>query len=155
MLCVAACQARHIQPGHVQCMPAQDTTGVEAHGGGSQVSLPVSEQPNTVCWAPGTYRDKIYCWHARQHLMVLCRPDTFSLGVCNGCQLMALLGWVPGGDLPDTQQPRFVHNASGRFECRWATVEIRPSPSVLLKAGAYDCPYCQCSRDMSPHILLL
>ncbi|MCJ7665740.1 MAG: phosphoribosylformylglycinamidine synthase, partial [Actinobacteria bacterium] len=23
------------------------------------------------------------------------RPDTFSLGVCNGCQLMALLGWVP------------------------------------------------------------
>ena len=68
--------------------------------------------------------------------MVLCRPDTFSLGVCNGCQLMALLGWVPGGDLPDTQQPRFVHNASGRFECRWATVEIRPSPSILLKAGA-------------------
>lgn len=45
------------------------------------------------------------------------RPDTFSLGVCNGCQLMALLGWVPGRDatqsLPDTQQPRFVHNASG------------------------------------------
>ena len=24
------------------------------------------------------------------------RPDTFSLGVCNGCQLMALLGFVPG-----------------------------------------------------------
>jgi len=24
------------------------------------------------------------------------RSDTFSLGVCNGCQLMALLGWVPG-----------------------------------------------------------
>jgi len=23
-----------------------------------------------------------------------CRSDTFSLGVCNGCQLMALLGWV-------------------------------------------------------------
>ena len=22
------------------------------------------------------------------------RPDVFSLGVCNGCQLMALLGWV-------------------------------------------------------------
>ena len=67
---------------------------------------------------------------------MLCRADTFSLGVCNGCQLMALLGWVPGGALPDTQQPRFVHNASGRFECRWATVEIRPSPSVLLKASA-------------------
>lgn len=67
---------------------------------------------------------------------MLCRPDTFSLGVCNGCQLMALLGWVPGGSLLDTQQPRFVHNTSGRFECRWTTVEIRPSPSVLLQASA-------------------
>ncbi|GFY85164.1 purine biosynthesis 4 [Actinidia rufa] len=27
------------------------------------------------------------------------RPDTFSLGVCNGCQLMALLGWVPGPEV--------------------------------------------------------
>jgi phosphoribosylformylglycinamidine (FGAM) synthase-like amidotransferase family enzyme len=28
------------------------------------------------------------------------RPDTWSLGICNGCQLMALLGWVPatGGE---------------------------------------------------------
>ena len=45
------------------------------------------------------------------------RPNTFSLGVCNGCQLMALLGWVPSSDaaahLPDEQQPRFVHNESG------------------------------------------
>jgi hypothetical protein len=51
------------------------------------------------------------------------RPDTFSLGICNGCQLQALLGWVPAtGDaaggvaaqLPDAAQPRFVHNKSGR-----------------------------------------
>ncbi|KDD75098.1 CobB/CobQ-like glutamine amidotransferase domain-containing protein, partial [Helicosporidium sp. ATCC 50920] len=74
------------------------------------------------------------------------RDDTWSLGVCNGCQLMALLGWVPGADvaeedagasslfLPDASQPRFVHNASGRFECRWATVGVEPdSPAVLLR----------------------
>jgi len=32
------------------------------------------------------------------------RPDTFSLGVCNGCQLMALLGLIPalsGGEKDD------------------------------------------------------
>jgi len=49
------------------------------------------------------------------------RDDTWSLGICNGCQLMALLGWVPASNekaLPDTQQPRFVHNKSGRFESR-------------------------------------
>ncbi|KAL6745568.1 CobB/CobQ-like glutamine amidotransferase domain-containing protein [Haematococcus lacustris] len=71
------------------------------------------------------------------------RPDTWSLGVCNGCQLMALLGWVPaggaasdkaGGILPDLAQPRFVHNKSGRFESRWINVHIADdSPSILLK----------------------
>ena len=68
------------------------------------------------------------------------RPDTFSLGVCNGCQLMALLGWVPGTGvagqpcLPSEAQPRFVHNASGRFESRFVTVRVLPgSPSIMLR----------------------
>jgi phosphoribosylformylglycinamidine synthase len=60
------------------------------------------------------------------------REDTFSLGVCNGCQLMALLGWVPWKGFPVEKQPRFIHNTSGRFESRWVQVEVLPSPSVLL-----------------------
>ncbi|KAG5535051.1 hypothetical protein RHGRI_022983 [Rhododendron griersonianum] len=68
------------------------------------------------------------------------RPDTFSLGVCNGCQLMALLGWVPGpkvggvfGVGGDPSQPRFVHNESGRFECRFISVKIKDSPALMFK----------------------
>ncbi len=61
------------------------------------------------------------------------RPDTFSLGVCNGCQLMALLGWVPWKGISDRYQPRFVKNVSGRFESRFSTVEILPSPAIMLK----------------------
>lgn len=61
------------------------------------------------------------------------RPDTFSLGVCNGCQLMALLGWVPWQGIPDIHQPRFIHNASGRFESRFVSVKITDSPSIMLK----------------------
>ncbi|MDP2166945.1 MAG: phosphoribosylformylglycinamidine synthase [Thermodesulfovibrionales bacterium] len=61
------------------------------------------------------------------------RPDTFSLGVCNGCQLMALLGWVPWQGIEDRLQPRFIHNRSGRFESRFSTVRILPSPSVMLR----------------------
>ncbi|CAI5965156.1 unnamed protein product [Closterium sp. NIES-64] len=68
------------------------------------------------------------------------REDTWSLGVCNGCQLMALLGWVPGPDVGgvmgeggDAAQPRFVHNESGRFECRFSTVQIEESPAVMLR----------------------
>lgn len=68
------------------------------------------------------------------------RPDTFSLGVCNGCQLMALLGWIPGpqvggvhGAGADQSQPRFVHNESGRFECRFTSVAVQNSPSIMFK----------------------
>lgn len=68
------------------------------------------------------------------------RPDTFSLGVCNGCQLMALLGWVPGprvggvmGVNGDPSQPRFIHNESGRFECRFTSVRIEESPAIMFK----------------------
>ena len=64
------------------------------------------------------------------------RSDTFSLGICNGCQLFALLGWVPWSGLPDEKQPRFIQNLSGRFESRWATVKILESPSVMLKGMA-------------------
>ncbi len=61
------------------------------------------------------------------------RADTFSLGVCNGCQLMALLGWVPWAGIEDRHQPRFINNLSGRFESRFSTVRIFPSPSIMLE----------------------
>lgn len=61
------------------------------------------------------------------------RRDTFSLGVCNGCQLMALLGWVPWAGIPDTRQPRFIRNASERFESRWVAVKVVESPAIMLK----------------------
>jgi len=61
------------------------------------------------------------------------RPDTFSLGVCNGCQLFGLLGWVPWCGIAPEDQPRFVYNDSGRFESRWSSVKILTSPSILFR----------------------
>lgn len=72
------------------------------------------------------------------------RPDTFSLGVCNGCQLLALLGWVgsdpneeqvePGHDSQPTQPGLLLrHNLSGRYESRWATVRVQPGPALMLR----------------------
>jgi phosphoribosylformylglycinamidine synthase len=60
------------------------------------------------------------------------REDTFSLGVCNGCLLTALLGWVPWQGIADRYQPRFIHNRSGRFESRFCTVKILPGTSIML-----------------------
>lgn len=60
------------------------------------------------------------------------RENTFSLGVCNGCQLMNLLGWVDE-DTKDGPGICLDHNLSERFECRWITVRIENSPSIMLK----------------------
>jgi phosphoribosylformylglycinamidine synthase len=67
---------------------------------------------------------------ARQQLHdFFLRPDTFTLGVCNGCQMMAGLSeLVPGAD----HWPFFVQNLSEQFEARLITVAIEKSPSVLL-----------------------
>jgi phosphoribosylformylglycinamidine synthase len=57
------------------------------------------------------------------------RPDSFALGVCNGCQMMSLLkDIIPGA----RDWPRFTRNKSEQFEARVVTLEIPGSPSVLL-----------------------
>ncbi|MBN2238459.1 MAG: phosphoribosylformylglycinamidine synthase [Dehalococcoidales bacterium] len=61
------------------------------------------------------------------------REDTFSLGICNGCQLMAFLGIVPWEGIPEDKQPRFITNTSERFESHWGMVRITESPAIMLK----------------------
>ena len=62
------------------------------------------------------------------------RPDTFSLGVCNGCQLMALMGWVPNlPGIPEDKQPRFIRNRSERLKSQFVTVTILESPAIMLR----------------------
>ncbi len=61
------------------------------------------------------------------------RNDTFSLGVCNGCQMFALLReLIPGAQ----HWPRFLRNRSEQFEARFSLVQIADSPSVLLAGMA-------------------
>jgi phosphoribosylformylglycinamidine synthase len=61
------------------------------------------------------------------------RPDTFALGICNGCQMFAALkSLIPGTE----HWPRFVRNRSEQFEARFSLVEILPSRSVLLDGMA-------------------
>jgi phosphoribosylformylglycinamidine synthase len=58
------------------------------------------------------------------------RPDTFSLGVCNGCQMMSnLRDIIPGAE----GWPRFVQNLCERYEARFVSVRIESSPSILFK----------------------
>jgi phosphoribosylformylglycinamidine synthase len=80
-------------------------------------------------WA-GVIRFNTGLWQQFQRFYS--RADTFSLGVCNGCQLMALLGWIPWQGIADELQPRFIHNASGRFESRFSTVQIQKSPAIMF-----------------------
>jgi phosphoribosylformylglycinamidine synthase len=58
------------------------------------------------------------------------RPDTFSLGVCNGCQMFsALKTLIPGAE----HWPAFERNLSEQFEGRLVAVEVTPSPSIFFR----------------------
>jgi phosphoribosylformylglycinamidine synthase len=57
------------------------------------------------------------------------RPDTFTLGVCNGCQMLAALKvLIPGAE----RWPRFLRNQSEQFEARLSLVEIPTSRSLFF-----------------------
>ena len=57
------------------------------------------------------------------------RPDTLSMGICNGCQLMAELGLV----YPEhAQKHKMVHNDSHKFESNFVTLEIPKNHSVMF-----------------------
>ena len=65
-----------------------------------------------------------------QFVRFFTRPETFSLGVCNGCQMMSQLkDLIPGAE----NFPRFIANKSARFEARTVNVKIERTKSVLLK----------------------
>ncbi|WP_415035570.1 phosphoribosylformylglycinamidine synthase [Azonexus sp.] len=62
------------------------------------------------------------------------RPDTFALGVCNGCQMLsALKSLIPGAE----HWPAFRRNAVEQFEARFVAVELLDSPSIFF-AGMAD-----------------
>ena len=57
------------------------------------------------------------------------RPDTLSLGVCNGCQMMSNLSEIiPGAD----GWAKFKRNESEQFEARLSMVRVPKSPSLIL-----------------------
>ena len=58
------------------------------------------------------------------------RENTFTLGVCNGCQMLSSLrDFIPGA----SNWPSFIQNESTQFEARLTMVEIEPSRSILLQ----------------------
>ena len=61
------------------------------------------------------------------------RKDTFSLGVCNGCQMLSQLkDLIPGAEA----WPEFKRNTSEQFEARYCTLEVLDSPSIFFKGMA-------------------
>jgi phosphoribosylformylglycinamidine synthase len=79
---------------------------------------------------------KSILFHARARAVFerfFSRPDTFTLGVCNGCQALSNLKEI----IPGAQDwPRFVRNRSEQFEARLALLRIEEGPSVLLRGMA-------------------
>lgn len=71
-------------------------------------------------------------WVKREFKKFHADPQKWSLGICNGCQKNTMLGLVPFPHMSEERQPAFIKNHSERFEARFSTVKIVPSPSILF-----------------------
>ena len=69
--------------------------------------------------------------HARKEFVEFFnRTNAFTLGVCNGCQMLSgLKEIIPGAE----SWPQFLRNASEQFEARVCTLEVLPNTSPLLR----------------------
>jgi phosphoribosylformylglycinamidine synthase len=100
----------------------QDFTGLVACGGFSygDVLGAGSGWSNTIL-----FNAKLRAMFSR----FFARGNTFTLGVCNGCQMLAqLTELIPGSE----HWPQFVANESNQFEARTVMTEIMPSPSIFF-----------------------
>jgi phosphoribosylformylglycinamidine synthase len=70
---------------------------------------------------------------AEQFAAFFNRDDSFALGVCNGCQMMAALAPIIPGAIA---WPRFTRNKSEQFEARFSMVEVLDSPSIFFAGMA-------------------
>ncbi len=64
------------------------------------------------------------------------RPDTLSLGICNGCQLMVELGLIQGSksETKNESRPRMLHNDSHKFESAFLGLTIPENKSVMFSS---------------------
>ncbi|OAA61125.1 phosphoribosylformylglycinamidine synthase [Niveomyces insectorum RCEF 264] len=96
-----------------------DFVGLAACGGFSYGDVPAAGMG----WAASILQNES---HARREFAAFFqRPDTFTLGVCNGCQMLSRLqALIPGTE----HWPTFVANTSQQFEARYSMVRIVEDP---------------------------
>ena len=63
-------------------------------------------------------------------------PEKFSIGICNGCQLMSRLGWIKG---IKNEKIKLEKNISNRFESRFPTLKVKRSKSIFFKNMKKTC----------------
>jgi phosphoribosylformylglycinamidine synthase len=135
--------------GHVELAAAFARAGFEAHdvhmsdvlsgraslGGFKGVAAPGGFSYGDVLGAgEGWAKSILFNARARDEFAAFFgRGDSFALGVCNGCQMMAAAApLIPGA----ADWPRFVRNRSEQFESRYVAVEIMPGPSIFFAGMA-------------------
>ncbi|MHA1539257.1 MAG: phosphoribosylformylglycinamidine synthase subunit PurQ [Alphaproteobacteria bacterium] len=73
--------------------------------------------------------------HVRDELLSFVERDTLTIGICNGCQILAKLGFVGGGDEHGVQDVTLEHNASNRYQCRWVDLRVNDESNSVWVQG--------------------
>ena len=109
-------------------MPHDRPAGRPRGPGGHGAWWPWAASATATCWAPARLARTIRFNNRLSDQFLLARPDTFALGVCNGCQMMA----AGAHDPRRRAWPRFTRTPVRKYEARLALVELAKSPSIFF-----------------------
>ena len=77
---------------------------------------------------------KLALWEPLQRFV---ERDTLTLGICNGCQIVANLGLIPALDKKYGERLVAVtYNMTARYQCRWVDLQVNPANSSPWLSGA-------------------
>ncbi|MBI1274647.1 phosphoribosylformylglycinamidine synthase subunit PurQ [bacterium] len=94
--------------------------------------------PGGFSFGDDTGSGNAYAHKLRNHLLEavlgFVARDTLTIGICNGCQILARLGLVPGYEEAEKgKKIAVLHNSSNRYQCRWVDVAVSGSTSPWLR----------------------
>ncbi len=100
--------------------------------------------PGGFSYGDDTGSGNAYANKARNHLWEQVRDfvtqDKLVIGICNGCQILANLGLVPGYEYGN-REIALMHNKTARYECRWIDMKVTSEKCVWTKGiDVLRCP---------------
>ena len=74
-------------------------------------------------------------YNLKDELLSFIDRETLIIGICNGCQILAKLGFIGASETHGNQDITLEHNLSNKYQCRWVDLEVNKKSNSIWIQG--------------------